>query len=202
MMPPRSFSEQNGGSGIDPGGLLIDRTLKRKVDESDMTSRGTKKRLKQADSTVPLVQDFVSEEDGVSSDKADECEPNNDEPEDDEPKDDEPEDDEPEDDKPEEDGPEEDGLERDETEGNKPDERLPPVIGYRAALSKTIDTTLPPMNRLDDIFAHMATRALDKLEFESVLDAIPVLNIATMCSGTEAPLLALRMLNKSKCARA
>jgi hypothetical protein len=67
------------------------------------------------------VQDDSSEEDAVSSDNDDKCEPNNDEPKEDEP------------------------------EGDKPDEKLLPVIGSHPALSKTIDTKLPPMHRLDDI---------------------------------------------------
>jgi hypothetical protein len=91
--------------------------------------------------------------------------------------------------------------EEDESEGSEPDENLPKVIGSHKSLKKTLVKNLPPMYRLDDIFADMATRALNDMGFESVLDALPVLNIATMCSGTEAPLLALRMLNKSKRAR-
>jgi hypothetical protein len=121
MMPPSSLSEENRGSGTDSCGLLIDRTLKRKMDESDMNSRGTEKRLKHAGSTVMPVQDNSSEEDAVSSNKDDKYEPNNDE------------------------------QGEDEQEGNKPDEKLLPVIGSHPALSKTIDTKLPPMHRLDNI---------------------------------------------------
>jgi hypothetical protein len=113
-MLSRSLSDENRGSGINPGVLLIDRTLKRKMDESDMIFHGTQKRLKYAGSTGVPVHDDLSKKDAVLSDKDDRCEPKNNEPEEDKP------------------------------EGNEPDEKAPPVIGSHAALSKKIDTTLLP----------------------------------------------------------
>jgi hypothetical protein len=93
---------------------------------SAMTSRGTEKRLKHAGSTVVPIQDDRPRKVLFRLTKMIKCEPNNDKP-------------------------GEDAPEEDEPEGNKPDEKILPVIGSHPALSKTIDTKLPPMHRLDDI---------------------------------------------------
>ncbi|CAG7963452.1 unnamed protein product [Penicillium olsonii] len=54
---------------------------------------------------------------------------------------------------------------------------------------------LPPLHSLEEIFAHMARKALG-LGLEHVLSQLGnrPLRVATMCSGTEAPLLALEMI--------
>ncbi|KAJ5353028.1 hypothetical protein N7452_002002 [Penicillium brevicompactum] len=54
---------------------------------------------------------------------------------------------------------------------------------------------LPPLFELEEIFADMASKA-QRLGFAPVLDALNgrPLRVATMCSGTEAPLLALEMI--------
>ncbi|KAJ5788714.1 hypothetical protein N7457_003704 [Penicillium paradoxum] len=54
---------------------------------------------------------------------------------------------------------------------------------------------LPPLHRLGDIFADMASKALE-LGFGNVLSQLGSrpLRVATMCSGTEAPLLALELI--------
>ncbi|KAJ5146089.1 uncharacterized protein N7515_000653 [Penicillium bovifimosum] len=56
-------------------------------------------------------------------------------------------------------------------------------------------TDLPPLYRLPDIFADMASKA-QKLGFERVLSQLGgrPLRVATVCSGTEAPLLALELI--------
>lgn len=58
---------------------------------------------------------------------------------------------------------------------------------------------LPPLFELEEIFADMASNA-QRLGFASVLDALGgrPLRVATMCSGTEAPLLALEMVQSGK----
>lgn len=58
---------------------------------------------------------------------------------------------------------------------------------------------LPPLFELEEIFADMASKA-QRLGFASVLDALNgrPLRVATMCSGTEAPLLALEMIQSGK----
>ncbi|GAA5867419.1 hypothetical protein JCM3774_002898 [Rhodotorula dairenensis] len=56
-----------------------------------------------------------------------------------------------------------------------------------------LDLTLPPLFKLDEIFAHMVSREAEK--FAAVFkDLGRPLRVATMCSGTEAPILALRLM--------
>jgi site-specific DNA-cytosine methylase/SNF2 family DNA or RNA helicase len=62
---------------------------------------------------------------------------------------------------------------------------------------KGIHTSLPPLDNIYPIFADMAAKALD-LGFNDVLSSLgnrPI-NIATMCSGTESPLIALDLFSK------
>ena len=57
----------------------------------------------------------------------------------------------------------------------------------------------PPMANLETIFGHMTNRAMGE-GFDKVLlhlAGLPV-NIATMCSGTESPILGLRMVVQRK----
>ncbi|KAF2027883.1 hypothetical protein EK21DRAFT_70985 [Setomelanomma holmii] len=63
---------------------------------------------------------------------------------------------------------------------------------------KGIDFDLPPIDDVEDIFSDLATRALD-LGLSDVLTKLEgrPLNVATMCSGTESPLLALDLLSKA-----
>ena len=58
---------------------------------------------------------------------------------------------------------------------------------------------LPPLHSLEEIFAHMARKALG-LGLGHVLSQLGnrPLRVATMCSGTEAPLLALEMIQTGK----
>ncbi|KAF2640429.1 hypothetical protein P280DRAFT_550182 [Massarina eburnea CBS 473.64] len=60
-----------------------------------------------------------------------------------------------------------------------------------------IHTSLPPMDNIRDIFKDMATKALG-LGLETVVQHLHgrTLNVATMCSGTESPLIALDELSK------
>jgi hypothetical protein len=61
-------------------------------------------------------------------------------------------------------------------------------------------SNLPPLHRLTDIFADMASKA-QELGFQHVLFRLGgrPLRVATMCSGTEAPLLALELIQTGKC---
>ena len=62
-----------------------------------------------------------------------------------------------------------------------------------------IDESYPPISKLDDIFDDMTTMA-DTMGFSNAvfkLQGLPI-NVATMCSGTEAPLLALQMINECR----
>lgn len=57
----------------------------------------------------------------------------------------------------------------------------------------------PPMSTLEAMFGHMTNKAIRK-GFDKVLlrlDGLPI-NIATMCSGTESPILGLRMVAQRK----
>lgn len=57
-----------------------------------------------------------------------------------------------------------------------------------------LDTTLPPLSRIDGIFKDITTKALS-LGLGKALETTPKpLRVATMCSGTESPLLALEMV--------
>lgn len=60
---------------------------------------------------------------------------------------------------------------------------------------KGIDLDLPPINTIEDAFADMAQNAAE-LGLCNILQKLDgVLNVATMCSGTESPLLALNLLS-------
>ena len=58
-----------------------------------------------------------------------------------------------------------------------------------------LDRSLPPISKIEDIFDDMVTTA-DRLGFGRFLQHIGSrdLRVATMCSGTESPLLALEMI--------
>lgn len=59
---------------------------------------------------------------------------------------------------------------------------------------------LPPMHKLKDIFNDLAENAI-KQGLAAVLNHLAgrPLRVATMCSGTESPLLALEMIQNGKC---
>lgn len=58
---------------------------------------------------------------------------------------------------------------------------------------------LPPMHRLEEIFSDLVVKALS-LGFDKVLEHLGErpLRIATVCSGTESPILAMEMLQQGK----
>ncbi|GAA5990551.1 hypothetical protein JCM10908_003126 [Rhodotorula pacifica] len=59
-----------------------------------------------------------------------------------------------------------------------------------------LDLTLPPLFKLDEIFAHMVSR--EAKSFAQVFkDLGRPLRVATMCSGTEAPILALKLMMRA-----
>jgi hypothetical protein len=62
---------------------------------------------------------------------------------------------------------------------------------------KGIDFSRPPRNKIEDIFADMAENAV-QLGLSDVLQHLKgrPLNVATMCSGTESPLLAPNLLSQ------
>ena len=66
-----------------------------------------------------------------------------------------------------------------------------------AGTAKYLDESLPPMECLEDIFRDIAKKALH-LGFADVLRQLGdrPLRVATVCSGTESPLLALEMIKK------
>ncbi|TKA65822.1 hypothetical protein B0A49_06247, partial [Cryomyces minteri] len=63
---------------------------------------------------------------------------------------------------------------------------------------RTIDLTLPPMSDIEEIFEDITSKALENgfRGFVEQLEARP-LRVATMCSGTESPLLALQLVAQS-----
>lgn len=66
-------------------------------------------------------------------------------------------------------------------------------------MHKGLNLSLPPLSNIEDIFADMAARAM-QLGLCKALEHIGYkeLKVATMCSGTESPLLALDLLLKCK----
>lgn len=62
-----------------------------------------------------------------------------------------------------------------------------------------IDMDLAPISKNSEIFADMTNNAL-KLGLEKALNHLNghVLKVATMCSGTESPILALQLFQESK----
>ena len=57
-----------------------------------------------------------------------------------------------------------------------------------------IDTSLPPMSDLHDIFGDIIDKALANGLYDTIADMEhKVIPVATMCSGTESPLLAWQM---------
>ncbi|KAI9675585.1 MAG: hypothetical protein M1817_000951 [Caeruleum heppii] len=61
-----------------------------------------------------------------------------------------------------------------------------------------LDATLPPMHELDEIFDDMASKAV-KMGVRKAVDCLQgrKLKVATMCSGTESPILALELIAES-----
>jgi site-specific DNA-cytosine methylase len=58
---------------------------------------------------------------------------------------------------------------------------------------KGLDIGLPPLSTINDIYKDITTKAL-ALGLKDALKTMPRLRVATMCSGTERPLLALEMM--------
>jgi hypothetical protein len=66
------------------------------------------------------------------------------------------------------------------------------------AEGKGIDFSLPPISSVEEAFADMAAKALE-LGLDDVLEKLGghQIEVATMCSGTESPLLAFDLLSKA-----
>lgn len=56
-----------------------------------------------------------------------------------------------------------------------------------------LNLSLPPMHKLEDIFSHIVERNAKKLS-KVMSNLGRPLRVATMCSGTESPILALRLM--------
>lgn len=75
-----------------------------------------------------------------------------------------------------------------------------PELRRRRVLKKPyLRGDLPPIDSLEEIFQDLASKAL-RFGFGKVLQRLGgrPLRVATVCSGTESPLLALEMIQKSK----
>ena len=68
------------------------------------------------------------------------------------------------------------------------------------ATKRGIAQDLPPLSNLKDIFQHMGKNAMEKLKFKTVTDALRgrEVRVATICSGTESPLLAMAQIDSGK----
>lgn len=63
--------------------------------------------------------------------------------------------------------------------------------------TKGLSLDLPPMDNINRVFEDITSKAFTKLDFDAAIkffDNRPV-RVATMCSGTESPLLALGMIS-------
>ena len=78
-----------------------------------------------------------------------------------------------------------------ESEGTKPVRDS--VANWKA--EKGIDETLPPIHDIEDIFEDMAKKAIGQ-GLDNALEALKnqEIRVATMCSGTESPILALNLI--------
>jgi hypothetical protein len=76
--------------------------------------------------------------------------------------------------------------------------RLQPSSALAPKQGKGIDLNLPPLNNIHDITLDMASRAIE-LGLGDVLRKLAGvrINVATMCSGTESPLLFLELLSEA-----
>lgn len=93
------------------------------------------------------------------------------------------------------------GLATDDQEPRARADEIPELRrGCTIPRGRYLASDLPPLHTLTDIFADMASNAL-KMGFEHVLSRLGSrpLRVATMCSGTEAPLLALELIQTGKC---
>ncbi|KGO52427.1 Zinc finger, RING-type [Penicillium expansum] len=89
-----------------------------------------------------------------------------------------------------------DGLAKDDQEPRARADEIPELRrGCEIPRGRYLANDLPPLHTLTEIFADMASNAL-KMGFEHVLIRLGgrPLRVATMCSGTEAPLLALELI--------
>lgn len=94
-----------------------------------------------------------------------------------------------------------DGLAMDDQEPRARADEIPELRrGCMIPRGRYLASDLPPLHTLTEIFADMASNAL-KMGFEHVLIRLGSrpLRVATMCSGTEAPLLALELIQTGKC---
>lgn len=93
------------------------------------------------------------------------------------------------------------GLAMDDQEPRARADEIPELRrGSTIPRGRYLASDLPPLHTLTEIFADMASNAL-KMGFEHVLSRLGSrpLRVATMCSGTEAPLLALELIQTGMC---
>jgi hypothetical protein len=92
----------------------------------------------------------------------------------------------------------EDVVAKPATKKRKPNKPSPNLSSAKPKISKRdLDLTLPPLTHIQDIFLDITKKALTK-GFDQVLDFLKGgdLKVGTMCSGTESPLLALRLVQQ------
>ena len=72
------------------------------------------------------------------------------------------------------------------------------IAGRDKEIGTGLDLSLPPLHKIDDIFNCIVEKAY-ALGFEKAVNHLQGrrLRVATMCSGTEAPFLAMEMIRKS-----
>lgn len=78
--------------------------------------------------------------------------------------------------------------------GSQPQIKKTPVTGEQTKARKAqVDQSLPPLSDLDDIFGDIVENAMDKTRVKEAMENCigKQLRVATMCSGTESPLLAM-----------
>ena len=93
-----------------------------------------------------------------------------------------------------------DGLAMDDQDPGDEADEIPELRrGCTMTRGRYLANDLPPLHTLTEIFSDMASKALE-IGFENVLIRLGSrpLRVATMCSGTEAPLLALELIQAGK----
>jgi len=93
--------------------------------------------------------------------------------------------------------PQEAGGDLADASSSSPNLEIPEYARSQVGDKMYLDQTLPPMHKLEDIYQDMTAKALPLglADVLSILRDRP-LRVATVCSGTESPLMALEMIQK------
>lgn len=68
------------------------------------------------------------------------------------------------------------------------------------AITKGLDQSYPPIDNVEDMFLDAVTTACERFGLDKIVDHFNrrPLKVATMCSGTDSPILAFRLIKEGK----